>query len=243
MVFGWDSMAAGGEKSGDFYAILGLKKECSNADLRNAYKKLALRWHPDRCSSSGNSKFVEEAKEKFQEIQEAYSVLSDSNKRFLYDVGIYESDDDDNGMGDFLGEMAQMMSQTKPSENGQESFEELQQLFVDMFHADLDLGLGGCPQRPNKPINESNVQDCSSFNSTSLSNGVNKRCSSGKAKLDEFNFTSTSSEFCFGSNNTAASLKGRGGGDGGSSSKRRSGRKQKVSSRHDVSSRDAEIST
>ncbi|XP_039119796.1 dnaJ homolog subfamily B member 8-like isoform X1 [Dioscorea cayenensis subsp. rotundata] len=233
-------MAAGGDKSGDFYAVLGLTKDCSNADLRNAYKKLVLRWHPDRCSSSGNSKFVEEAKEKFQEIQEAYSVLSDSNKRFLYDVGIYESDDDDNGMGDFLGEMAQMMSQTKPSENGQESFEELQKLFVEMFHADLDLGLGAGPQRPNKPINESNVQDCS----TSSSNGVNKRCSSGKAKLDEFSFTSTSSEFCFGSNNTTESLKGiNGGGEGSSSSKRRSGRKQKVSSRHDVSSRDAEIST
>ncbi|KAJ0983768.1 hypothetical protein J5N97_002124 [Dioscorea zingiberensis] len=236
-------MSAGSEKSGDLYAVLGLKKECSAADLRNAYKKLAMRWHPDRCSSSGSSKFVEEAKEKFQEIQEAYSVLSDSNKRFLYDVGIYDSDDDDNGMGDFLGEMAQMMSQTKPSENGQESFEELQQLFVDMFHADLDLG----PQGP-KPKNETYGHHCSSATSTSSpngapsSNGGNKRGSSGKARLDELD--SLSSGFCFGSNDAAVSSKGRGGGGGGGggSSKRRSGRKQKVSSRHDVSSRDAEIS-
>ncbi|KAL9256000.1 Chaperone protein DnaJ-like protein [Drosera capensis] len=57
----------------DFYEVLGLEKECSDAELRSAYKKLAMRWHPDRCSASGDSKFVEEAKNKFQAIQEAYS--------------------------------------------------------------------------------------------------------------------------------------------------------------------------
>uniref|UniRef100_A0A1D1Y237 DnaJ subfamily B member 6 n=1 Tax=Anthurium amnicola TaxID=1678845 RepID=A0A1D1Y237_9ARAE len=98
-------MAAGGEEAkvragcedgDDLYAVLGLKKECSAADLRNAYKKLALRWHPDRCSATASSKCVEEAKTRFQCIQEAYSVLSDSNKRFLYDVGVYDSDEDAN---------------------------------------------------------------------------------------------------------------------------------------------------
>ncbi|KAJ4953606.1 hypothetical protein NE237_030438 [Protea cynaroides] len=129
-------MAAGEEKSPDFYAVLGLKKECTASELRNAYKKLALRWHPDRCSATGNSKHVEEAKEKFQSIQDAYSVLSDTNKRFLYDVGAY--DDDENGMGDFLGEMAFMMRQANPSEKGQESFEDLQELFQEMFERDID---------------------------------------------------------------------------------------------------------
>ncbi|XP_010261732.1 PREDICTED: uncharacterized protein LOC104600478 isoform X2 [Nelumbo nucifera] len=116
-------MASGEEKSNDFYAVLGLKKECTATELKNAYKKLALKWHPDRCSSSGNSKFVEDSKKKFQAIQEAYSVLSDENKRFLYDVGVYDCDDDDddeNGMGEFLGEMATMMSQIKPSVEGGE---------------------------------------------------------------------------------------------------------------------------
>ncbi|KAK1575260.1 hypothetical protein Q3G72_003900 [Acer saccharum] len=131
--------ANGGEKSNDFYKVLGLNKECTATELRDAYKKLALRWHPDRCSASGNSKFIEEAKKKFQGIQHAYSVLSDANKRFLYDVGVYDSDDDDdeNGMGDFLNEMANMMSQTKTNEkNGEESFEKLQELFEEMFHGD-----------------------------------------------------------------------------------------------------------
>ncbi|KAK8551317.1 hypothetical protein V6N13_119788 [Hibiscus sabdariffa] len=131
-------MANGEEKSNDFYAVLGLNKECTPTELRTAYKKLALRWHPDRCSPSANSKFVEEAKKKFQAIQQAYSVLSDANKRFLYDVGVYDSDDDENGMGDFLNEMTDMMMQTKSSENGEESLEELQELFEEMFQADID---------------------------------------------------------------------------------------------------------
>ncbi|XP_076886850.1 uncharacterized protein LOC143536823 [Bidens hawaiensis] len=76
----------------DFYQVLGLNKECTEAELKTAYKKLALKWHPDRCP---DSRYVEEAKKKFQDIQEAYSVLSDVNKRFMYDVGAYDSDDDD----------------------------------------------------------------------------------------------------------------------------------------------------
>ncbi|GJR68638.1 DnaJ homolog subfamily B member 6-like isoform X3, partial [Tanacetum coccineum] len=51
-------------------------------------------------------KYVEEAKKKFQALQEAYSVLFDANKRFLYDVRIDDSDDDTDGMADFLSEMA-----------------------------------------------------------------------------------------------------------------------------------------
>ncbi|EYU26994.1 hypothetical protein MIMGU_mgv1a0263671mg, partial [Erythranthe guttata] len=66
-------MAADEEKSSDFYGVLGLRKECTAAELRVAYKKLAMKWHPDRCSASGNLKYVEEAKNKFQAVQQAYS--------------------------------------------------------------------------------------------------------------------------------------------------------------------------
>ncbi|BBG98751.1 Chaperone DnaJ-domain superfamily protein, partial [Prunus dulcis] len=116
----------GERKAGDdFYAVLGLKKECTGSELRKAYKKLALRWHPDRCSAPGNSKFVEEAKKKFQDIQQAYSVIGN-----MLSV---------QGMGEFLDEMAMMMSQTKPNENGKESFEELQNLFDEMFQGDIGV--------------------------------------------------------------------------------------------------------
>ncbi|XP_052883659.1 uncharacterized protein LOC108451878 isoform X2 [Gossypium arboreum] len=160
-------MANGEEKNNDFYAVLGLNKECTQTELRTAYKKLALRWHPDRCSASANSKFVEQAKKKFQAIQQAYSVLSDANKRFLYDVGVYDSDDDENGMGDFLNEMTAMMS----SENGEESFEELQELFEKMFQADID-SLDCSGQSPTS------CSASSSFASYGDSSGSNNRSSS-----------------------------------------------------------------
>lgn len=233
---------------GDFYAVLGLKKECSDSDLRNAYKKLAMRWHPDRCLASGNFKFVQEAKEKFQKIQEAYSVLSDSNKRFLYDVGVYGSDDDENeGMGDFIGEMAQMMSQSDTNGNGQESFEELQQLFVDMFQSDLDGGFGRPASSCWTVDGHDRFRAATSSSSSSCSGnigGSNKRDNSAMdyATNGTADFDSASTEFCFGSSDSRqTSSKGRGGG-GGSDNKRRNGRKQKLSSKHDVSARDAEIS-
>ena len=64
----------------DFYQILGVQRGCSDAELKKAYKKLALKWHPDR-----NLDNQEEASEKFKEIAEAYSVLSDPKKREIYD--------------------------------------------------------------------------------------------------------------------------------------------------------------
>ncbi|XXG53422.1 hypothetical protein AAC387_Pa03g1512 [Persea americana] len=220
-------MAAGEEKNSDFYAVLGLKKECSQEELRNAYKKLALRWHPDRCSASGNSKFVEEAKKRFQAIQEAYSVLSDADKRFLYDVGAYHSEDDESEMGDFLGEMAMMMSQNKPNGNGEDSFEELQELFEEMFHRDMN-GFGSSSQTSNVRYQapKSSAPAC---NMSSSSNN-NRNCSgmsSAKANGDGF-FSSDFScldggrSFCLGAEDGEDSSRGRSKG---------SRRKQKASSR------------
>ncbi|KAK7294495.1 hypothetical protein RJT34_17384 [Clitoria ternatea] len=209
-------MANKGDKSSDFYAILGLNKECTESELRNAYKKLALKWHPDRCSASGNSKFVEEAKKKFQAIQEAYSVLSDANKRLMYDVGVYDSDDDENGMGDFLNEMVTMMSQTKSNENGEESFEELQQLFEDMFQA--DIGLNGSPSLAPGGCSTSSAYMTYSDNSNS-----NKRNSTelnfGKAETS-FDFDASYQNFCFGVRHLQDIKKGKGGIPGGGGSSR-----------------------
>lgn len=182
----------GGGADADLYAVLGLSRECTDADLRLAYRKLAMIWHPDRCSVAGGSASaagVDEAKERFQEIQGAYSVLSDSNKRFLYDVGVYDGndgDDDDDeadlsGMGDFLGEMAQMMSQATPAE----SFEELQQLFVDMFQDDIDAGLcQSTPPPPSWPSPPAAANARSPAAAATSRKGVNKRCSPAAMDMD-----------------------------------------------------------
>lgn len=62
----------------DYYDVLGVSKTASDAELKSAYRKLALEWHPDRNRSS-------EAESKFKEINEAYQVLSDPKKKSTYD--------------------------------------------------------------------------------------------------------------------------------------------------------------
>eukprot|EP00004_Rigifila_ramosa_P024940 TRINITY_DN7335_c0_g1_i2.p1 TRINITY_DN7335_c0_g1~~TRINITY_DN7335_c0_g1_i2.p1 ORF type:complete len:287 (-),score=80.95 TRINITY_DN7335_c0_g1_i2:81-941(-) len=62
------------------YATLGVPKGADADEIKRAYRKLALRWHPDKNPDS-----KEVAEKKFQEIQEAYAVLSDEKKRALYD--------------------------------------------------------------------------------------------------------------------------------------------------------------
>ncbi len=70
------------EEKEDYYEILGIKKDATEAEIKKAYRKLALKWHPDK-----NPNNREEAEEKFKKINEAYSVLSDKNKRNQYDHG------------------------------------------------------------------------------------------------------------------------------------------------------------
>jgi len=62
----------------DFYDVLGVSKNASAAEIKKAYRKLALQWHPDKNKSA-------EANGKFKEINEAYEVLSDSQKKQAYD--------------------------------------------------------------------------------------------------------------------------------------------------------------
>lgn len=63
----------------DYYEVLGVQKSVTNDELKSAYRKLALKFHPDRNKSP-------EAEERFKEISEAYAVLSDQEKRKRYDT-------------------------------------------------------------------------------------------------------------------------------------------------------------
>ena len=63
----------------DYYELLGVAKDASLQDIKKAYRKLALKSHPDR--NPGNK----EAEEKFKQISDAYQVLSDEEKRAAYD--------------------------------------------------------------------------------------------------------------------------------------------------------------
>jgi len=76
----------------DYYEVLGVPRDASDDVIRKAYKKLAIKWHPDKHVDDKKA-----AEEKFKEISEAYSVLSDPKKKREYDTGGM----DFGGFGDF----------------------------------------------------------------------------------------------------------------------------------------------
>jgi len=65
----------------DYYEILGVPKNASEDDIKKAYRKLAMKFHPDRNQGDG----AKQAEEKFKEAKEAYEMLSDAQKRAAYD--------------------------------------------------------------------------------------------------------------------------------------------------------------
>eukprot|EP00250_Pteridium_aquilinum_P017149 c23476_g2_i1 orf=350-1366(-) len=68
------------EMGADYYNVLKVGRTASEDDLKKAYRRLAMKWHPDKNPSN-----KKEAEAKFKKISEAYEVLSDSNKRSIYD--------------------------------------------------------------------------------------------------------------------------------------------------------------
>lgn len=76
----------------DYYEVLGVTKSASAAEIKSAYRKMALKFHPDKNKAS-------DAEEKFKEINEAYQILSDGKKRQTYDQFGHAAFDPASGMG------------------------------------------------------------------------------------------------------------------------------------------------
>lgn len=116
----------------DFYEILGLAKNASKDDIRKAYRRLAMKYHPDRNPDS------KEAEEKFKEVKEAYEILYDDEKRAAYDrfghAGV-----DPNGMGGMGGGMGGM--------GGADFAEAFGDIFGDIFGGGRRGGGGPRVQR------------------------------------------------------------------------------------------------
>src|SRR3954454_12440180 len=63
----------------DYYKLLEVPRNCSEADIKKAYRRLAMKFHPDRNPGD------KAAEDKFKEAKEAYEVLSDASRRSIYD--------------------------------------------------------------------------------------------------------------------------------------------------------------
>ena len=123
----------------DYYEVLGVEKNASEAEIKKAYRKLAMKYHPDQNPGDKT------AEEKFKEVNEAYEVLSDADKKARYDqYGFAGVDPNFNpaagaGFGGFGG--------------GGFGFGDFSDIFGDFFGG----GGGGASARRNAPSKGQNV--------------------------------------------------------------------------------------
>jgi molecular chaperone DnaJ len=110
----------------DFYEVLGLAKNASDEEIKKAYRKLAMKYHPDRNPDS------KESEEKFKEVKEAYEMLSDSDKRAAYDRYGHAGVDPNIGAG-----------------GGQQGFSDFSEAFGDIFGEIFGSAAGSGRQRSN----------------------------------------------------------------------------------------------
>nr|WP_330362537.1 DnaJ domain-containing protein [[Clostridium] dakarense] len=115
----------------DYYEVLGVDKDADAQALKKAYRKMAMKYHPDRNPDN------KEAEEKFKEVNEAYEVLSDDTKRRTYDQFGHEGMNGQGGFG-------------QGGFNGQ-GFGGFEDIFGDMFGDIFGGGFGGGRARRRGP--------------------------------------------------------------------------------------------
>ncbi len=146
----------------DYYEVLGVQKGCSDDELKKAYRKLAKQYHPDLNPGD------KEAETKFKEVNEAYEVLSDSDKRARYDQFGHAGVDPSYGAG--AGGFG--------SAGGFGGFDDLGDIF-DSFFGGGGFGFGGGTRtrNPNAAIRGNNIRATISLSFLEAAKGCKKTIS------------------------------------------------------------------
>lgn len=134
--------------SKDYYQILGIPRTASESDIKTAYKKLAKQWHPDVNKAAGST-------EKFKEISEAYSILSDASKRQTYDQFGSEAFSGGNasgfsGFGGGSGSAGFDFSDFFRAQGGMGGFSNMDDLLRQAFGGEFGMG-GESPRARTQP--------------------------------------------------------------------------------------------
>lgn len=152
----------------DYYNILKVNRTVSDEELKKAYKKLAMKWHPDKniTSSSSSNKVAES---KFKQISEAYYVLNDPKKRQIYNLygeeGLKSGQFDEDDGGDFSPSSATIKSNNN-NNNSRFRFDprDADEIFAEFFYGSDAVTGGGAGGGQKKWSN----------NNLGVKNGVRK---------------------------------------------------------------------
>ena len=171
----------------DYYDILGVSKDASASELKKAYRKLAIKFHPDKNPDD------HEAEEKFKELGEAYEALSDEDKRAAYDRYGHAAFENGGGGGGFGGggfhDASDIFSQVFGGAFGGGGFDDIfgggrrrrdpsgRQPGSDLRY-DLEISLEEAAAGVQKELEIEKLEDCSSCGSSgSKSGGGRETCS------------------------------------------------------------------
>ena len=169
----------------DYYEVLGLQKGASAEDIKKAYRKAAMKYHPDR--NPGNK----EAEEKFKEVGEAYEVLSDDEKRARYDqygfagvdpnyaaggAGGYGGFDGFGGFGGF-GDLGDIFGDLFGGGSGRRSGGQSSARRGENIMSRLDLTFEEAAFGCDKEISVPRIENCVACNGTGSADGNIETCS------------------------------------------------------------------
>lgn len=145
----------------DYYEILGVSKDASEDEIKKAYRKLAVKYHPDKLANA-SEKERQEGEDKFKEISEAYDILSDPQKRQQYDHGGINLNDIFNHFGGGFNPFNGSMRQRVNKGSNVKAY-----VFITIKEA-----YTGC----NKEVKVNREKPCSKCNGTGSADGKNSTC-------------------------------------------------------------------